>query len=30
MVPGAEAVPIMVEIPAGEKEQIELTISVRQ
>jgi hypothetical protein len=30
MVPGAEAVPIMVEVPAGEKEQIELTISVRQ
>lgn len=30
MVPGAEAVPIMVEIPAGEKEEIALTISVRQ
>jgi hypothetical protein len=28
MVPGAEAVPIMVEIPAGQKQKIELTISV--
>jgi RNase P/RNase MRP subunit p29 len=30
MVPGAEAVPIMVEIPAGEKQDVELTIAVRQ